>query len=95
MSAPDRPTEADKVDAVQRVMDEFDLAHQALNRAAAILRERQPHGAFSGYPLFPFTGEKVKGGIEQARKALWASREVLAVQFLDSTRIVQGQSPDV
>lgn len=92
MASDERPTTLEKVQAVERLMDEFDKAHAALSGAVGVLQERRERGTSRPVgPLFPFTGEQVYQHIEKARGALWDARKVVAVQYLDESRALDKE----
>lgn len=80
-----RPTPADKADAAHRMADALDEVHTALARCRAILRERQPRGSYSIYPLF-WNGDQIDFHLDKARDALWAAAEPVAKQGFNEAR---------
>ena len=89
-----RPTNAEKADAVMRLLDELDAAHGAIRRALTIMGERAERGSSSGAgPLFPYPSEKAVGQITEARAALWEARKIVAPQYLDAVRAGDPPAP--
>lgn len=82
----DHPTDAEKADAVLRLLDEIDAAHAILGRARAILQEGGTRTRASH--LFPYVGEQVLNHLDAARSALWAVSNDVAPQFLAARRAI-------
>jgi hypothetical protein len=80
-----RPTAAEKADAAHRMADALDKVHAALSEAWTILRERQPRGSYSTYPLF-WDGDKIHHRLDKARDELWAAAEPVAKQGFNEGR---------
>jgi phytoene dehydrogenase-like protein len=80
-----RPTPAELADAAHRLADALDEVHAALTKCGEILRERQPAGSYSTYPLF-WDGDTIKSKLQVAREALWAAAKPVAEQGFNEGR---------
>lgn len=86
-----RPTAAEKADAAHRLADALDKVHAAMREAWEILRERQPRGSYSSYPLF-WDGDKIHHHLDRARDELWAAAEPIAKQGFNEGRAADRQA---
>lgn len=92
MSDTKRPTPTEKADATDRFITALDDAHAALGRARAVLREFQPTGSHSVFPMFPLIGDTLNKNLNEAQAPLWAAHKVAAVQGYDAYREVRQQT---
>ena len=74
----ERPTSAQRADAVDRLMAKLDQALAMIAEANAVLREGSPHHLPTLCPLFTFVDRDIAAPLDIARDAIWKAQGAAA-----------------